>query len=147
MRRLFPLAIVVVCLGHASLPSRAGDKKDEPLVVVNPEGKEVKFSRWNLSLGTRRLPWLGEGKAKTKTAPEFLEFREEKSTTYKDGVLTLVPLASVKKLDYDNAKQTVTLTVARADGKDEVLAGTTKFVGINKLVLEGDAEPMLMFKQ
>ncbi len=140
MRRLLPLAIVVVCLGHVSLPSRAGDKKDEPLVVVNPEGKEVKFSRWNLSLGTRRLPWLGEGKAKAKTGPEFLEFRAEKSTTYKDGVLTLVPLASVKKLDYDNAKQTVTLTVAHADGKDETLTGTTRFVGINKLVLEGDAD-------
>jgi hypothetical protein len=138
MRRLFPLAILLGCFGSTSLPSRAGDQKDDPLVVVNPAGKEVKFSRWSLATGTRRLPWLADDKA--KAGPEFLEFREEKSTTYKDGVLTLVPVASLKKLDYDNAKQTVTLTVALADGKDQVLTGTTKFVGINKLVLEGDAD-------
>ncbi len=138
MRRLLPLAFLVACLASSSWRIDAGDKKAEPLVVVDPEGKEVKFARWSLAAGTRPLGWLAEGKA--KNAPQFIEFRDEKSTTYKDGILTLVPVASVKKLDYDNVKQTVTLVVAVADGKDETLTGTTKFVGINKLVLEGDAD-------
>jgi hypothetical protein len=128
-------------------PTQAGDKKDgkeSHLLVVPPTGgKEIKLVDWRFSLGTRRLDLDGSAPAKSKakkpTGPEYLEFREDKSTTFQDGILTLVPLTSLRKLDYDNDKKTVTAVVVKAGDKDETLSGTTKFKGINKIVLEADA--------
>src|SRR6185436_8214691 len=71
-----------------------GPKKvDEPLVVVSPAGKDVKLITWHFSAGTRRLSWLLEPKLPKANGPECLEFREEKSTTYQNGIATLIPLA------------------------------------------------------
>ena len=119
------------------------DAKDAHLYVVPPVGgKEVKLIDWRFSLGTRRLSWLEPApvspKTKTPTGPEYLEFREDKSTTYANGILTLVPMSSIKKMDYDREKKNVAVVVATA-GKDETLAGTTKFIGANKITIEGDA--------
>ena len=128
-------------------PTQAGDKKDgkdSHLLVVPPAGgKEVKLVDWRFTLGTRRLDLDGnpppKAKGKKPMGPEYLEFREDKSTTFQDGILTLVPLTSLRKLDYDNDKKTVTAVVVQSDDKDVTLTGATKFKGINKLVLEADA--------
>jgi hypothetical protein len=128
-------------------PTQAGDKKDGKdahLLVVPPTGgKEVKLVDWRFTLGTRRLDLDGAMPPKSKTkkpsGPEYLEFREDKSTTFQDGILTLVPLISLRKLEYDNDKKTVTAVVVKAGDKDETLSGTTKFNRINKIVLEADA--------
>jgi hypothetical protein len=120
------------------------DGKDGYLLVVPPTGgKEVKLVDWHFSHGTRHFSLAGDApkkpKSKTAQGPEYLEFREEKSTTFKDGILTLVPLASIRKIDYDREKKTVAVVVVKAGAKDETLTGVTKFVGINKLTLEADA--------
>ncbi len=130
-----------------------------PLVVTDNAGKESKVTNWRFLQGTRHLSWLAPAaapKAKEKnkdgekeedgkapTGPEALEFREGNSTTYADGILTLVPLTSIKKIDYDNENKTVTVTYlkAGAGGPEEgTLTGSTRYVGVNKLTLEGEAD-------
>ena len=151
----FAVMLLLDCsLVRWSEPTQAGDKKPtdkkDPdkkdasfLLVVPPTGgKEVKLVDWHFSLGTRRLDLTGDtakSKGKKPTGPEYLEFREEKSTTFQNGILTLVPLGSIRKLEYDRDKKAVALTTVAAGGMDETLTGTTKFVGINKLTLEADA--------
>ena len=96
----------------------------------------------HFTAGTRRLAWLVEPDKVPKTknpGPEYLEFREEKSTTFKDGIVTLVPVAGVLRVEYDHEKKLVRALVKQADGKDNMLVGSTKFVGINKFTLEGVA--------
>lgn len=126
------------------------DKENNVLVVVDGGGKELRLNNWKFSLGTRRLAWLApQAKAAPKKdklappasqGPECLEFREEKSTTYANGILTLIPLTRLQSIDYDHAKKLVSVTFLRADGKEETLTGTTKFSNINNFHIEGDAE-------
>ena len=49
------------------------------------------------------------------TGPEALEFREENSTNFAKGILTLVPLERIRSIDYDNDKQVVTARVATGE--------------------------------
>ena len=144
MRRtcLAVMSLLALILARESAPAQSGDK-DAHLIVIPPKGdKEVKLIDWRFSVGTRRLDLDGSPPAKTKakkpTGPEYLEFREEKSTTFLDGILTLVPVTSLRKLDYDNDKKTVTAVVVKAGDKDETLVGPTKFKGLNKIVLEAE---------
>lgn len=115
----------------------AGDKKPFLLVVPPAGGKEVKLVDWRFAQGTRHMN-LEDEKAKSK-GPEYLEFREDKSTTFQEGILTLVPVASIKKIDYDREKKTVALTALTADDKELKLTGATRFIGINKITLEAEA--------
>jgi len=153
------LACGLVCLANlaAAEPEPA---KTEPLIVIDGGGKEHKIKTWKLSTGTRRLAWLApegapepkdnpkdpkepKGKVMLKAVgPEALEFREEQSTNFVDGILTLVPLDRVRSLDYDAETQTVTLHVATTDKKeaDVALKGTTKYQGINKLAIEAEVD-------
>ena len=146
---MLPLLAILV---HCSDPPFGGDKgKAEPkddkkpyLLVVPPTGgKEVKLVDWRFLLGTRRFALLDEPpinpKTKMPTGPEYLEFREDKSTTFQNGILTLVPIASLRKIDYDREKKTVTVVAVKAGDKEETLTGTTKFIGINKITIEADA--------
>lgn len=132
-------------------PASAGDKdkkdkapakegKESYLLIVPPAGgKEVKLVDWRFTLGTRHFS-LTETPPKSKDkGPEFLEFREEKSTTYRNGILTLVPLASVKKIDYDREKKTVTCIALNDAGEPVTLVGSTKFTSSNKLTIEAEA--------
>src|SRR5262245_51141094 len=65
----------------------------QPITIIDTAGKEQKLKSWKYTSGTRRLTWLADKKEKGKNAgPEALEFREDDSTTYAEGVLTLVPL-------------------------------------------------------
>jgi hypothetical protein len=94
--------------------------------------------------GTRHLSWLvaadKSGKSKTKNlGPEYLEFREEKSTTFKDGIVTLIPVTSLLRLEYEPDKKLVRAVVKQPGDKDLTLVGSTKFTGINKFTLDGTA--------
>lgn len=137
--------------------SRAAEKAAEDLVALDGAGKEIKLKNWKFTLGTRHLSWLvqpakapekqeKQEKKDKKSAPpvpqgpECLDFREEKSTTYANGILTLIPLTSLRKIDYDHDKKTVSVALLQAGGKETVLTGSTKFVGINKFNIDGDAE-------
>lgn len=122
-----------------------------PLVVVDAVGKEHKLKTWKFTMGTRPLSWLApaapaedptakDGPPKP-TGPEALAFREEHSTNFVDGIITLVPLERVRSLKYDAENQTVTLTTAGPRDSDSVeLTGSTRFKGINKLTIEAEAD-------
>jgi hypothetical protein len=129
----------------ASLADSLAGETAAELVVVDANGKDIKAKTWKFLSGTRHLSWLDKGPVdkkgdKTPRGPECLELREDRSTTLQDGILTLVPLTSVKKIDFDNDKKTIAVTVLTAGDKEEGLAGSTKYVGINKLNLEVDAD-------
>ena len=133
----------------------AGKKAGGVLVVIDHAGKEVKLSAWKFLKGARRLSWLAPaGKAKAKggkeegedeapAGPEALELREENSTTFQSGILTLVPVTSLKRIDYDAENKTVQVTFLTASAKGSeagTLTGSTKYTGINKLTLEGEVD-------
>jgi hypothetical protein len=135
MYRCAWLVFVTFTLALAGRTAPAGDKKsDAALIVLDATGKEVKLKGWQLTSGVRRLPVDGS------KGPEYLEFREEHSTTYENGILTLLPITSVRKLDYNHDKKTVTAVVATAGDKDATLSGTTKYLNFNRLTIEGDAD-------
>jgi hypothetical protein len=151
MNRFARASLGIVGLALVAYAAPAGDKKDgagekkadPPLLILDAQGKEVMLKSWHLTAGTRRLPGIDGVVPKPPPfsgGPEYLEFREEKSTTYQAGILTLVRTASLRKLDYDYDKKTVTAVVATAGGNDATLVGTTKFPGINRLGIEGDAD-------
>ncbi|MGE3804953.1 MAG: hypothetical protein AB7K24_09805 [Gemmataceae bacterium] len=127
-------------------------KKEAALVIVDAAGKENKIKDYKILAGTRRLSWLVpapkvDPKDKTKplppAGPEALEFREDNSTTFAAGIVTLVPLDRIQAIDYDNdpGQQLVTikLTSTKPDEKIE-LKGTTRYRGVNKLVIEADVD-------
>ena len=149
---ILPLAIVA-----ASAAAHAGGEKDkkEPdkvekqngkqsyLLVVPPAGgKEIKLVDWRFTQGTRAFSPTGpekiDPKTKMPTGPEYLEFREEKSTTYKNGVFTLIPLTSIRKITYDRDKKTVAVSVVTAEPDDVILNGLTKFERTNKITIEAE---------
>jgi hypothetical protein len=134
----------------ASLLAWAACAADEParpaeggaLVVVDAAGKEHRLKAWKFLVGTRRLGWLAPASAgKEPAGPEALVFREENSTAYREGILTLVPLDRLRALEYDPEKEAVTARVAAGKGNgDTELKGLTKYQGVNKLALEGEEE-------
>ena len=154
------LSILLLACGLAwtlADPLTAGDTKKKTaagvLVVVDNAGKEIKLSNWKFLAGTRPLTWLDatarpkakgkEGEGAEATGPEALAFREENSTTFKDGILTLVPVASIKKIDYDLDTRKVTVTYLKMGEKgteEATLVGWTKYTGVNKLALEGETD-------
>jgi hypothetical protein len=153
MNRFAATIFGVLLLGWMELicAASAGDKKDSPvekkaeppLLILDAQGKEVMLKGWHLAGGTRRLVGIDSVAAKSPpfaSGPQYLEFREEKSTTFEAGILTLVRVTALRKLDYDYEKKTVTAVAAVASGKDETLVGTTKFNRINRLGIEGEAD-------
>ncbi len=135
-----------------------GVQADEPpkpdaaagaLVVVDSAGKEQKVTGWKFTVGTRRLSWLGPAADKEKPekpaapgGPEALEFRDDDSTLYENGILTLIPLDRLRSLDWDNDKEEVTAHVAAGPKTidDVTLTGPTGYKGINKVVLEAEVD-------
>jgi hypothetical protein len=152
-----------------SLAAAEGDKPAPtgPIVIIDSSGKEHKVKGWTFTAGTRRLSWLAPaapakenpekepakedpkgkapvkapGRARPTTGPEALEFREENSTLWLEGIVTLVPLDHLRAIDYDD-KDNVSVRVATSDkaDTDEVLKGTTKFKEINKLAIEAEVD-------
>jgi hypothetical protein len=157
-----PLALLSGVLLAAGV---AGAGADQPaakaeagtLIVLDSAGKDQKLKTWKFAQGVRHLEWLApatedrepapkdkkDGKpprGKPKAAgPEALEFREENSTNFVNGILTLIPLDRLRSLDYDAEKDTVTAKVA-ADKEDVTLTGTTKYRGINKIAIEAEVD-------
>src|SRR5262245_29818134 len=157
------LAGLSALAGVPGLPADDAPKAAEPgtLTVVDGSGKEHKLKAWKFVTGTRRLTWLaptpkeepapkeGAGKkgpaparpARPEAGPEALEFRDENSTSFVEGVLTLIPLDRLRAIDYNAAEDAVTARVAGPKAEEDlVLTGTTKFQRINKLALEADVD-------
>src|SRR5205823_6447114 len=115
-------------------------------------GKEIKLTNWKFVVGTKHLGWLGEpSKATVKKGkkapppvpqgPEFLEFREDKTPAYEKDITTYIPLASLRKIDYDHDKKTVSVTLLLAGDKEQTLTGPAKYEKINKFTIDGAVEP------
>jgi hypothetical protein len=148
------LAASIIGLGAmgatADEPAKGADTAQDggPLVVIDNVGKEMKLKTWKLTNGTRRLAWLGAAAKEADppkgkpTGPEALEFREENSTTFKEGILTLVPVDRLRELEFDNMKETVKLTAATGPKAEDTvtLTGLTKYVGINKITIEAEVD-------
>src|SRR5438128_5083488 len=140
--RTWPAAAVLVLLIATSLPAQ--DQAAAGLTVIDGKGKEIVLKSWRLIGGTMPLDWLADNvpadKKNAPKPPEALVFREDKSTTYQNGILTLVPLRSLRAFDYDNDKKTVAVTVLTTDAKEQVLKGSTGFKDINKRTLKAEAD-------
>jgi hypothetical protein len=162
--------LALLCVIAALCPLRAADApKGGVLVIIDSTGKEQKAKAWKFSVGTRHLTWLAPeskdkpapepkekpapdpkdkapavkapvAKARSAIGPEALEFRDEHSTTFVDGIVTLVPLDRIRSIDYEDGIQTVTLKLLVAEGKEEVIKGTTKYKGINKITLDVEVD-------
>src|SRR5262245_11307629 len=147
------------------------DKKDEPkegIIIIDSRGKENKIKSWEIIAGTRRLGWLAPPEPEKKPqdrpedkenpdapprgkpvrvappaqrGPEALAFRDENSTVWANGVLTLIPLDRLRGIDFDNEEQKMTVKVAGAKADEDVtLTGTTRFAGSNKLTIEAEID-------
>jgi hypothetical protein len=135
--------VAVICLTCCT--TFTGGQIDEHTweILYGPQTK-ILLKDAHFTAGTRRLSWLVapdkpvNPKAKN-VGPEYLEFREEKSTGFKDGIVTLVPIASLQRLEYDHDNKLVRAAVKQAGAKELTLVGSTKFVGVNKFSLEGTA--------
>jgi hypothetical protein len=133
MQRSFAFAAILlipVC------PVSADDqpKPSSPeAVVVDAAGKEVTLKKWHISAGTHKLAWL----EKDGVAPEAITFRENNSTLFKDGVVTLIPLDRLESLTYDVEKQTVHAKVA---GLAQPLEGSIRYKEINQITIEAEVD-------
>jgi hypothetical protein len=148
------LACGAVCMSLADEPPKAAEPGT--LLVIDPAGKEQKLKSWTYVAGTRHLAFLApadkepeppkdkpaKDKPKPAAGPEALEFREETSTVYADGILTLIPLDRLRSIDYDIEKETVTARVATGPKADDdvKLTGLTKFLRINKIIIEAEVD-------
>jgi len=162
LRLLLPAAGLLAVL--ASLPGAAGAPPDGGAVVVDANDREHKLTAYKWLAGTRHLTWLDakdpvkaiEPPDETKKGPPMtkgpttrpavgplaFEFREVESTTYVNGVVTLIPLDRLRKLEFDAAMKTATAVVAPG-GKDEedvTLTGSTQFKGFNQPALEAEID-------
>src|SRR5262249_90642 len=138
-----------VCLGAADPPATGS------IVIIDSAGKEQKVKEWAFTQRTRRLSWLApapkdepgkedkdnppapvRAKGRPTTGPEALEFREDNSTNFVDGVVTLVPLDRLHAIEYDD-KDGVRVRVFLSPKADDdlTLKGTTKYKGINKIAI------------
>ena len=133
------MRIVILAMGVLGLNGATGQEKkaSDSLVVTDAGGKETSLAKWRISLGAEPLPWAEP--AKTKSAREdWLAFRDDGSTSFVNGITNYLPIASLRKIDYDDAKKSVTVVVFGT--KETTFSGTTKFKGINKLTIEGEAD-------
>jgi len=139
-------------------PSRPADPGT--LIVIDSAGKEQKLKSWKFSQGVRHLAWLAPAAEDPEPAPkdikpargprpkvprqvagpEALVFREESSTNFVNGILTLIPLDRLRALDYDPEMEAVIAKAATGDKTDETLTGTVKYRGINKIAIEAEVD-------
>jgi len=68
--------------------------------------------------------------------------REDNSTTWANGVLTLVPLDRLRSVEFNAEKETIAVRVATSakPEQDLTLTGSTEFQGINKLGIEAEVD-------
>ncbi|MFL5340673.1 MAG: hypothetical protein ACJ8F7_11030 [Gemmataceae bacterium] len=105
-------------------------KPPELGTITDAAGKEVVLKKWSLSAGTRKLGWL-------PGAPEALAFRETNSTTFVEGVVTLIPLDRLASLIYDAKERTVKAKVA---GLETPLEGSIRYKQTNQVAIEAEVD-------
>jgi len=122
-------------------------KDPQPLLLLkDSQGKEQKLRSWKFTQGTRSLGWLdSQGNDsqpdKKHLLAEALEFREENSTGLVNGVVTLIPLDRLRSLEYSPGADSVTAKVATdKPNSSEVLKGSTKYRGINKIAIDAEVD-------
>lgn len=135
-----------LALSFCLVIAAADDPPNEPktptgrideVMVTDLDGQEYRVTGATFGTGTRRLTWLADPQAPdpdSRSGPLALAFREPNSTTYVNGVLTLIPLRHVESLRYDYERQLVTLTVK---GAKEPLVGSLEYAGVNVLGITG----------
>lgn len=125
--------------------AKEGDQTSSPfpLLLRDNMGKEQKLKSWKWTQGARPLTWLLEETRKTPSpeVPLALEFREENSTAFVNGVITLIPLDRIRALDYnaENDSVSVQVTTSKPD-HNETLKGWTKYRGINKIAIDAEVD-------
>ena len=125
---IFVLLVFVPIVLAADPPKPSADT-----IITDAAGKEIALKKWSLSAGTRALAWLAtDGKA-----PEALAFRETNSTSFVDGVVSLIPLERLESLTYDAKERTV---LAKVAGVEKPLEGSIRFKQINQIVIEAEVD-------
>lgn len=130
---------ILVVVAAAAFRTAADEPKAAEVVVTDVDGKETRLTAARLTTGTRRLGWLADPKGATpdeKLGPLAVEVREPNSTTLVQGVVTLVPAASVESARYDYERDTVTLAVKGL--KDPLQLGV--YQTANRLGVAGTAD-------
>lgn len=131
------LAMMAVGLFY-SLAARADEPAADAAVVTDAAGKEIKLVSFKPTAGIRRLSWLGDPKAATddhRKGPLALELREQHSTTFSKGVITLVPISGIESIRYEYDKHTMAVSIK---GITEPLSGTLQYKGINVFAFDAD---------
>lgn len=133
------------------LSAVAADDKptDAVLTIVDAAGKEHKVKAWTFVLGTRKLGWLAPEppadappptRPTAPVGPEAFVFRDDNSTNFVNGILTLIPVESLRAVEFDAEMQTATVKVAiTGESGEESQTGTTKYRD-NKLTLEAEVD-------
>lgn len=132
--RCIGFALAIACV--ASI--RAEEPAEATYSLVDSAGKEHKLTSLKWLNGTRRLAFLADPKGTTddaKRGPMALAIREPNSTTFSNGVLTLIPLSCVESVKYDYEKLAMSVAVKGQDA----IPGTLQFRGINVLSLDAKA--------
>ena len=135
------LRILLAAVGVAGIFAIAGDslaadlakdtKDGKQPTIIDAGGKEVVLRKWKIVGGTRKLGWLPGDKA------DYFELREFGSTTFKEGVLSFVPMSRIESIKYDYDKETASVQLA---GLEKPLQGTTKFKDINMITIEAEVD-------
>src|SRR5262249_27615199 len=136
MKRCLTLLLLAsgILVADRTLP--AGEKGEpNTLIVTDANGKEHKLKTWKFTAGTRHLPCVSADGKDTSAGREMLEFSEGKGAPLKKRVLTYLPVASIRSVEYDAKKNSVTLRIAKSakEEDDEELHGITGYVGVNLL--------------
>jgi hypothetical protein len=149
------LVMLVGIVGFLAAAEKATAGDSGVLVIVDGTGKEHKVKNWHFINGVKNLSWLApaapQDKDKTKgkkpptpTGPEALELVEGKGAPLKKGVLTYVPLSSVRSIEFNPAKdkETMTVRICRSDKEadDEIVVGPTGYIGINHVAITAMAD-------
>lgn len=66
---------------------------------------------------------------------------EEKTPTYANDVTTLIPLVSLKSIDFDHDKNQVRVTFVKAGNQEGAVVASTKFANLNRLFVEAEILP------
>ncbi len=115
---------------------------DEPglgtIVVTDVDGKKHTLTGVQFGAGTKRLAWLADPQGATEDAkrgPVALEVRELTSAMpLAQGIVTLVPMASIESIRYDFDKEQVAIGVK---GLSQPLTGALFYPRVNVIGLSG----------
>lgn len=112
-------------------PKDPKENKDQRTIsITDANGRLAVPKNWKITQGLYNVIW-------TEKPVEVFPLRELGSTTFKDGVTTYVPTERLQSIAYDYEKEQATFSIA---GLDKPLLGTTKYVNINTITVEGEVD-------